>query len=293
MKAACKWQKVAGSLAAAITISGALLSSGCSMLEAPPPEPTPTPVPTPRPGIFVPEDYTSKEVSPPPDRLNAPDDPTKPSYYELVKISSIPAERVILLSLRAVKETKVGDQTVKSYGAPSVMRLSGIKAPVVGAGSGEVYKTIQDWTIGQQLDVDQDKRYPTDLKGRMRVQVFFKGRTGETKGQALLLNRMLVRSGYAIVDIFEPTIFDVKGWLNDEQYARLQWNPVTKRPGLGLWALNPSPLVILGQRLPSPTPTSAVVTTTTTTTTVHVAPPGVKVNPSAIRNTGPAKKSGP
>lgn len=301
MKAACKWQKVHGNLAATIIVSGSifcgsLLSGGCGLLDAPEPEPTPVPPPTPRPGVFVPDDYTAKESVPPPVRLNVPGDATKPSFYELVGVASDPAEHAILLGLRAVKVQTLDGKEVKSYGAPSLMRLAGIVAPVAGqAGGAEVIKTVTDWTVGQQLDVEQDKKYPTDLKDRPRVQVFFKGRAGEHKDKSLLLNRMMVRSGYAIVDIFAPTIFDNKGWLNDEAYARKQWNPLTKMPGLGLWAWTPSPLVVLGQRLPAPKPTSAVVTTTTTTTQRGgtVQRNGVKVNPGAIRNTGPANTKRP
>jgi hypothetical protein len=50
------------------------------------------------------------------------------------------------------------------------------------------------------------------------VQIFFPGGEGGT--QSINLNRFMVRTGYAVVDILEPTIFDIKGWLNDEQYAR-------------------------------------------------------------------------
>jgi len=294
MKAVCKWQKVYGELAAMVVISGGLLSGGCSLLEAPEPEPAPPPPPTPRPGVFVPEDYTGKEAAPPPERLNAPDNAAKPSFFELVSVESDPAEHAIILALRAVKVQTTEGKEVRQYGAPSLMRLAGILAPGAGQpGGAEVFKTVRDWTLGQQLDVDQDKRYPTDLKDRPRIQVFFKGRSGETKDKPLLLNRMMVRSGYAIVDIFAPTTLDNKGWLNDEQYARKQTNPLTKMPGLGLWAWNPSPLVVLGQRLPAPKPTpSGTVTATTTTTTrqtTTIQKGGVKVNPGAIRNTGPTK----
>lgn len=37
---------------------------------------------------------------------------------------------------------------------------------------------------------------------------------------ALSLNRMLVRAGWAVVDLYSPTSFDQKAWLFDETYAR-------------------------------------------------------------------------
>jgi hypothetical protein len=51
---------------------------------------------------------------------------------------------------------------------------------------------------------------------------------------------MLIRSGYAVVDLTQPTIFDTQGWLNDEQYARERH--------LGLWGMG----ILLNHRLPPP-----------------------------------------
>ena len=114
-------------------------------------------------------------------------------------------------------------------------------------------RTIQNWTLGQSVDVEQDSKYPTTTDprgaGRRRVQIFFKGRrtdnpatpqNEDTTGTRFLLNRMMVRSGYAVVDIYSPTSFDTKGWLNDEAYARQQ--------KLGLWGKG----IVLGKRLPPP-----------------------------------------
>src|SRR5690606_21943903 len=81
--------------------------------------------------------------------------------------------------------------------------------------------TVRQWTLGRQLTIQQDPKYPVDLQSLPRVQVFFPG-TGANQGVNLNLNRMMVRSGYAVVDLLEPTIFDTKGWLNDEEYARRQ-----------------------------------------------------------------------
>jgi len=288
MKAACVWRNISGYVAVATVVSGGLLSGGCELLKAPDPEATPVPPPTPRPGIFVPAD--GNEATQPPVRLNVPNDPSKPSHYELVNVAADTRQNAILLSLRAVKI----ENGVTRKGAPSLMRLAGIKGPVSGPGSAQLFKTIRDWTLGQQLDVDQDKKYPTDLQDRPRIQVFFKGRSGPTKGTSLLLNRMLVRSGYAVVNIFEPTSLDSKSWSYDEQHARTYWNPVTKLPGLGLWALTPSPLVKIGQRIPSPRPTvapkAAPAAGAAAQPGAQSPQPGVTVNNDAIKGSQPANR---
>ena len=82
---------------------------------------------------------------------------------------------------------------------------------------------------------------------------------GKNKDQKLNLNRMLIRSGYAVVDIHAPTIFDTKGWLNDEEYAR--------NHRLGLWKY-----IVLQSRQQPPIKTTTTTTTKTTTTTPAPAP---------------------
>lgn len=57
-------------------------------------------------------------------------------------------------------------------------------------------------------------------------------------GTALSINRMLIRSGWAVVDLYSPTSFDQQSWLLDESYAR--------KRRLGLWRYG----VALQQRVP-------------------------------------------
>ena len=100
----------------------------------------------------------------------------------------------------------------------------------------------------QLIDVVQDPQFPIDTQRRPQVQVFFtaiRGGGNITKGMKLSLNRMLVRSGLAVVDLYSSTSFDQKTWLLDEAYARDRH--------LGLWGmqLNGKKLV-LQQRVPSP-----------------------------------------
>jgi len=82
----------------------------------------------------------------------------------------------------------------------------------------------------QSLDVYEDPKYPIDSQNRRLVQVFFKsGKATKTvpAGTSLSLNRMLIRAGWAVVDLYSPTSFDQQSWLLDESYAR--------KLKLGLW----------------------------------------------------------
>ena len=205
----------------------------------------------PKPGVFVPTDFNIKGID-----LNKAGDPALPEYFEVTRIDS--GE---LLWPRSVDINKVGtppkDQT--TYGAPDVVRLAGIAVPQPGQpGAQESINTLRRWTFGRKLSIEQDGKYPIDLQNRRRVQIFFPG--GKGGAESLNLNRMMVRSGFAVVDVFAPTIFDTKGWLNDEEYAR------TNR--LGLWKLG----IVINQRQPPPVKTTTNTTVTTTTKVVTPAP---------------------
>ena len=232
--------------------AGSTLVSGCSLLQAPAPDPIPLKPKEPKPGLFIPTDYNTKGIE-----LNKAGDAAQPEYFEVTRIDS--GE---LLWLRTVDINKAGtpptDQT--TYGAPDMARLAGISVPQPGQpGAQESMSTLRRWTFGRKLTVEQDGRYPVDLQNRRRVQIFFPG--GKDGAQSLNLNRMMVRSGYAVVNVFEPTSFDVKGWLNDEEYARIN--------RLGLWKLG----IVINQRQPPPLKTTVTEKTTRVTTTTGSAPP--------------------
>ncbi|HVF09241.1 MAG TPA: thermonuclease family protein, partial [Abditibacteriaceae bacterium] len=244
-----------------------LVAGGCALLEAPALEPTPVPPPTPLPDVFDPADFI---VPLPPDpaatKLNKVGDPVLPDAFrvvrvlsgELVSIQSVdtppaPAAAPLARGAAPAPPPVPARTPTPIYGAPEVVRLAGILAPAPGQpGGAEAMRTIQGWTLGQTVSVEQDSRYPTDFDQRRRVQIFFMGRmdnpaTPEVdEGKvptSYLLNRMMVRSGRAVVDIYSPTSFDTKGWLNDEEYARQR--------RLGLWGQG----IILGRRpLPTPVP---------------------------------------
>jgi endonuclease YncB( thermonuclease family) len=219
-------------LAVPAALGLSILLAGCNLISPPQPEPVPAPVSMPEPGHFNPTDYVTHGVA-----LNVASDPKLPEYFDVVNVDAAD-----LLWLRSVDSTTVNDQPQLYYGKPDVVRLAGIVTPQKGQpGWHEAVQTVQNWTLGQKLTVEQDNKYPLDPQHRRRVQIFFVGREGgPLAGQTLDLNRMLIRSGYAVVDLTQPTIFDTQGWLNDEQYARERH--------LGLWGMG----ILLNHRLPPP-----------------------------------------
>lgn len=120
---------------------------------------------------------------------------------------------------------------------------TGTRATAAGAAAaGSVAATpATAYIASQALDVYEDPKYPIDSENRRLVQVFFKS-VNATKavpaGTLLSLGRMLIRSGWAVVDLYSPTAFDQQSWLLDESYARGR--------KLGLWRYG----VALQQRLP-------------------------------------------
>ena len=287
---------------AAIMVSSLSLA-GCEsalqgVLPGPTPEPTPTVVPTARPDVFDPNDgVTTTNVT----KLND-SDPASAALPDKFRVTRVDAGDLIWI--QSVTEVQSGNppKATKVYGKPDIARLAGVFVPAPGQpGWAETVAKVQSWTLGQEVDVEQDAKYPTDLKSRRLVQIFFTGREGKTKGQRLLLNRMLVRLGYAVVDLHAPTSIDVKPWLNDEEYAR--------KYRLGFW--NPAKGIVLGQRIPIPAPKGSKLqirrvgvkdTSTTrtrrrqnvTTSSERNAPPGAPGAPSgASPYRGPAAAPSP
>jgi hypothetical protein len=185
------------------------LVGGCNLINPPQPEPTLVPPPTPRPDLFDPADGLAPMA-----KLNDEAAPAGqlPSKFRVVNIPS--GEVLQLQSLSGPAERRVP-------GTSDFYRLAGIVTPAPGRpGFAETTALIGRWTLGQEVDVEQDPRFPVDLDGRRMVQVYYTARDGALKGQRLLLNRMLVRLGYAMVDIHAPTTANIQAWLNDEAFAR-------------------------------------------------------------------------
>lgn len=209
-------------------------TSGCFMLTAPTPQPTPTPAPTPKAPFFEPAAGQSRGpgISQP---LNKASDPILPDAFRVA--GALAGDRVTIQSLDTV-QAGTPPRPVLNLGAPDRVRLAGIVAPTTEPALSLAKKTIADWTAGRDVDVEQDGKYPSDLNGVRVVHVFYKGRKGPYEGQVLSLNRMLVRSGNAVVDLYSPTAFDTSQWLLDEAYAR--------RHRLGFWKFG----VAVQQRIP-------------------------------------------
>jgi len=229
-------------LTAPVAIGTMLLLGGCNLISRPTPEAAPPTPPMPKPGIFNATDYVTHGVA-----LNVAGDPKLPDYFDVARVDSAD-----LLWIRSVDTATINGQPQLTYGKADVVRLAGIVTPQKNQpGWHEAVQTVQNWTLGQKLTVEQDPKYPLDPEHRRRVQIFFTGREGgPLAGQVLDLNRMLVRSGYAVVDLTQPTTFDTKGWLNDEQYARERH--------LGLWGKG----IVLNHRLPPEAQSSQAPTST-------------------------------
>ena len=193
---------------------------GCGFLQAPPPAAVPTAPELPKPDFFNPADYNTKGV----ELNNKAGSDKLPNYFEVVGF-----DEPDVLQVRGVKKIKVGqapnERDQLSYTTPIRVRLAGIYTARASSPNSEerryspmAMQDVRNWTLGRELSIEQDSKFPVDLQNLPRVQVFFPGGKGGTEN--LNLNRFMVRSGTAVVDILEPTIFDTKGWLNDEQYAR-------------------------------------------------------------------------
>jgi endonuclease YncB( thermonuclease family) len=276
-------------------LCGALstLLAGCDMVKAPEPEPTPTPAPLPKPNLFDPALYNTKGVP-----LNAAGDAKLPEYFEIVRIYSGNLFWIRSADIAATPTPappKKGDKAAPApastpakphttYGAPEIVRLAGVAVPLPGQpGASEAIKTLNSWTLGRKLSVEQDSKYPVDFDeadlaavrapSARRVQIFFEGGAGDKK-ESLNLNRLMIRSGYAVVDQHEPTIFDTKGWLNDEEYAR--------QSRLGLWKLG---IILNGRQKPPPASKPGAASTPAKPGTVPV--PAGTAPPPAVTPVAP------
>lgn len=231
-------------------LAGAGLTPGCNLVHPPALAPTPAPVPTPKPDLFDPKDGVTTLA---PLNDNDPSNNSTGGLSDKFRVINIPSGELLQLqSLTGAPGKYIG-------GSSDLYRLAGVLTPAQGQpGYAEVVRFIAERTLGagNEVDVEQDPRFPQDLDGHRMVQVFYTPTVGSRKGEKLLLNRMMVRQGFAVVDINAPTSIDVRSWLNDEEFAR------TKR--LGLNALG----ITIGQRIPLDTPGGVI------RTPVQRIPPG-------------------
>ena len=200
---------------------------GCIFIKAPEPLPVPTPVPTPF-GV----QFDPSEGSPKGTHLNNQAgetvNPALPDSFRVALIAS--GQELVLQSVKKLPNSTEAKPQVVLGAADTLnpVRLAGILVPTGNqTGAGEAISVLQTWLAGQDLDVDIDPVFPTDTDNKRRIQVFFTARNEPYTGQRMSLNRMMVRSGYAVVDLYSPTSFDQRQWLYDETFAR--------ENTLGLW----------------------------------------------------------
>ncbi len=279
----------------ALLVAPALVSvlGGCIFIEAPKPKPTPTPVATPSPDI---PQFDPAEGSPEGTALNNQAGATAnialPDSFRAALIVS--GQELVLQSVKTLPATATAKAPQVILGAADTLnpvRLAGIIVPTGNqTGAQETIAVIQTWIAGQDLDVDIDPVFPTDTDNKRRVHVFFTARDEPYKGQRMSLNRMLVRSGYAIVDMYSPTSFDQNQWLYDETFARENnlglWKTDTfrrlqqrlKLPSKGTGAKSnvtvatPAPALVAPGTPATPSGTAIAPGTTTTTTTTTMDP---------------------
>ena len=200
---------------------------GCVFIKAPDPAPTPTPVPTPHGVQFDPTEGSPKGT-PLNNQAGGTINPALPDAFRVALIAS--GQELVLQSVKTLPAvgTKAPQVILGAADTLNPVRLAGILVPTGSqTGSQEVISVLQTWLAGQDLSVDIDPVFPTDTDNKRRVQVFFAARNAPYTGQKMSLNRMLVRSGYAVVDLYSPTSFDQTQWLYDETFAR--------ENNLGLW----------------------------------------------------------
>ena len=208
--------------------------SGCDMVDqslgVPTPLPDPTKVPTPEPVIFNASDDSPRGTA-----LNGT--PGLPDSFAVTDPNGA------MVNIHTVVKGVVS-------AASDPVHLAGIVAPQTGQpGADKVAAAILNWTSGNLNDADIDTHYPTDVNGVRLVVIYFHRKDKSGTDTLYCLNRMLVRAGLAVVDLYSPTSFDTKPWLNEEAYARVHH--------LGLWAF-PDIFLHLQQR-PSNLSGSAIV----------------------------------
>lgn len=231
--------------ACALILASAL--SGC--LKAPEPEPLLILPAVPKAPVFDPADYITH---------GAP----LPGTYRVTGITS--GE---ILTIQGVLPSQNGAVQTKQYGVPETVHLAGIVAPAPGQpGWQSAVGKANSWLAGKEdLLVEVDAKYPLDLENRRMVQIYFNPtKTNATSRSALSapsgvqwnLNRMLVHTGYAVVDLYGATSIDVHKWLNDEEFAKTYIDQKSgKLKPLGLWGMG----IVMPQRDRSilPVPNSA------------------------------------
>lgn len=267
-----RWSRVLSSCALGVV---ALSLSGCdTLISGPTPEAAPPIVKKPEYPVFDPADNVTKGVA-------------LPGKYRVVGVPSGD-----LLTIQGVVMATNGTVQSKQYGVPETVRLAGIVAPAPGQpGWQSTVAKVYEWVGGKDdITLETDAKYPLDLDNHRMVQLYFtpgaRPKAGEAPksagGAQWNLNRMLIHTGYAVVDLYGATSIDLQKWLNDEEFAKTYvdpkdptievLDPVTqqkvKKPKykpLGLWRLGitiPQRGTLASMRGLAPMPSTAATTKT-------------------------------
>jgi endonuclease YncB( thermonuclease family) len=254
--------------------------SGCgNILSVPEPAVVPTPATKPTRPVFNATDYITPGNK-------------RPGVFRVQNVIS--GDTLAIQSVAI--DAKTGKATPNSV--VQTVRLAGIVSPQPGQpGWQGAVKTVQNWTIlnprTQTVEVEDDSRFPFDEDRNANVQVYFNGTSEATASTRYNLNRMMVRSGWALVDLHTPTSIELQQWLNDQQYAQ--------QARLGLWKQqNTLGWVYKALLVPRPRATRAggrtgrtsVISTTAegrlrTTQVGPGGPTSTTVGPGAGRSTAP------
>lgn len=198
-------------LVTALIVGPAPFFGGCAFIKKPDPEPTPTPVPE----MFKdPNAFQAVAIVPGTAVLNDPTgkDATKPMFFRLTAVEA--GDLLTLQGIRLIGKTEL------PQGNPIKVKLAGVFSPAPGQpGWKEAADATSSWLSGRKLDVEQDSKFQITLDNRKVVQITFAG-TKKLAGQTVSFNQLLVRSGYAWVDLTSISSFNYKLWVADEEYAR-------------------------------------------------------------------------
>ncbi len=214
---------------ACIVVPALPIFGGCMFIKAPEPDPTPTKAPEVHvnPDIYKPAPIDPANVRPLTDSSTA--EPNLiPDYYELVPGSVETGDMMSLQAWRLPTDPK-GAPYKLPLDKPVKVKLGGVLCPLKGEkGWAESKAVTENWLAGRRLQVDEDKKYPVTIDDHNVVQIRFQSevKTKDKSGAVTKTteerpyNQLLVRAGYAFVDLVSPTSFDYKTWIIDEEYAR-------------------------------------------------------------------------
>lgn len=225
--------KTAFSCLAALLASSVV--SGCSLLNGPEKAEPPAVFTLPPAPVFDPADNLTPGIK-------------LPDTYRVTSVISGD-----LLTVQGVQTVVKGTVQSKQYGVSETVRLAGIAAPAPGQpGWQSTVQKVHGWLDGKEnITLEADDKYPVDLDTHRMVQLYFTPGKAPKPGEAPAsgpqwnLNRMLIHTGYAVVDLYSATSIDIQKWLNDEEFAKTFVDPTTKQPKpLGLWSLG----IVIPQR---------------------------------------------